>query len=188
MGFIYPAKFSAWSSAGAYAFGRGNHRCQGGRSVKRGAVTALAGRDRRFAWSPFRLPIDVRYRGQPDTGVSFLSLSQKSERCRFSTGEALDRPSADWFSRYTLWRRSTFLSAHTHHIQHTATPTNAYYPCPYRPERRIGHLQGTMTFLPAGDVSHRTFVTHGRADNLIKDIHLRIDESDLKTELLEKCN
>ena len=46
-------------------------------------------------WSPFRLPIDVRYRGQPDTGFSFLSLSQKSERCR----------------------RSTFLSAHTPHIQ-----------------------------------------------------------------------
>jgi hypothetical protein len=67
-------------------------------------------------------------------------------------------------------------------------PANPYYPSLTARSRRIGHLQGTVTFLPAGDVSHRTFITHGGADNPIKDILLRTDESDLKTELLEKCN
>jgi hypothetical protein len=36
--------------------------------------------------------------------------------------------------------------------------------------------------LPAGDVSHRDFVTHAWADSPIKDILLRMDDSDLRIE------
>ena len=49
---------------------------------------------------------------------------------------------------------------------------------PYSSELRDSHLQGMVTFLPAGDVSHRDFVTHAWADNPIKDILLRMDDSD----------
>jgi hypothetical protein len=53
---------------------------------------------------------------------------------------------------------------------------------PYSSQLRNSHLQGMVTFLPAGDVSHRDFVTHAWADNPIKDILLRIDDSDLRIE------
>jgi len=35
-----------------------------------------------------------------------------------------------------------------------------------------------VTFLPAGDISHRDFVTHAWADNPIKDILARMDDAD----------
>jgi hypothetical protein len=53
---------------------------------------------------------------------------------------------------------------------------------PYSSELRDSHLQGMVTFLPAGDVSHRDFVTHAWADNPIMDILLRMDDSDLRIE------
>jgi hypothetical protein len=34
-----------------------------------------------------------------------------------------------------------------------------------------------VTFLPAGDISHRDFVTHAWADNPIKEILVRIDDA-----------
>jgi hypothetical protein len=37
-----------------------------------------------------------------------------------------------------------------------------------------------VAFLPAGDVSHRNFVTHAWADNPIEDILARMDEIDPK--------
>jgi len=52
----------------------------------------------------------------------------------------------------------------------------------YSSQLRDSHLQGMVTFLPAGDVSHRDFVTHAWADNPIKDILLRMDDSDLRIE------
>jgi hypothetical protein len=36
---------------------------------------------------------------------------------------------------------------------------------PYSSELRNSHLQGMVAFLPAGDISHRDFVTHAWADN-----------------------
>ena len=39
-----------------------------------------------------------------------------------------------------------------------------------------------MTFLPTGDISHRDFVTHAWADNPIRDILARMDDSDLRIE------
>jgi hypothetical protein len=39
-----------------------------------------------------------------------------------------------------------------------------------------------VTFLPAGDISHRDFVSHAWADNPIRDILARMDDSDLRIE------
>jgi hypothetical protein len=46
---------------------------------------------------------------------------------------------------------------------------------------------GMVTFLPAGDVSHRDFVTHAWADNPIKDILVRVDDADqrIETEMVD---
>jgi hypothetical protein len=53
---------------------------------------------------------------------------------------------------------------------------------PYSSELRRGRLPGMVTFLPAGDVSHRDFVNHAWADNPIKDILARMDDVDQKIE------
>jgi hypothetical protein len=53
---------------------------------------------------------------------------------------------------------------------------------PYSSELRGSHLQGMVAFLPAGDISHRDFVSHAWADHPIKDILLRMDDSDLGIE------
>jgi hypothetical protein len=89
---------------------------------------------------------------------------------------------ADWIAE----NRSTFfVSSYT---PHTAQ-RNAYLErllrnrsVPYSSELRYSHLQGMVTFLPAGDISHRDFVTHAWADNPIKDILVRMDDSDLRIE------
>jgi hypothetical protein len=39
-----------------------------------------------------------------------------------------------------------------------------------------------VSFLPAGDISHRDFVTHAWADNPIKDILARTNDVDPKIE------
>jgi hypothetical protein len=88
----------------------------------------------------------------------------------------------DWIAE----NRSTFfVSSYT---PHTAQ-RNAYLErllrnrsVPYSSELRNSHLQGMVTFLPAGDISHRDFVTHAWADNPIKDILVRLDDSDLRIE------
>ena len=48
----------------------------------------------------------------------------------------------------------------------------------YGSELRRNHLHGMVTFLPAGPVSHRDFVTHAWSDNPIKDILVRMDDVD----------
>ena len=83
---------------------------------------------------------------------------------------------ADWIAE----NRSTFfVSSYT---PHTA-PHNAYLErslrersVPYSSELRSSHLQGMVTFLPAGDISHRDFVSHAWADYPIKDILVRMDD------------
>jgi hypothetical protein len=72
---------------------------------------------------------------------------------------------------------------------HGAPQRNAYLErllrkrsVPYSSELRNSHLQGMVSFLPAGDISHRDFVTHAWADNPIKDMLLRMDGSDLRIE------
>jgi hypothetical protein len=43
-------------------------------------------------------------------------------------------------------------------------------------ELRRDHLTGSVTFLPAGPISHRDFVTHAWADNPVKDILVRLED------------
>jgi hypothetical protein len=89
---------------------------------------------------------------------------------------------ADWIAE----NRSTFfVSSYTPHTAHR----NVYLEdllrqrsVPYSSELRNKHLQGMVTFLPTGDISHRDFVTHAWADNPIKDILVRMDGSDLRIE------
>jgi hypothetical protein len=50
----------------------------------------------------------------------------------------------------------------------------------YGSELRHDHLAGSVTFLPAGPISHRDFVTHAWADLPLKDILLRLDEYDTR--------
>jgi hypothetical protein len=52
---------------------------------------------------------------------------------------------------------------------------------PYSSELRNSHLQGMVTFLPAGDISHRNFVNHAWADYPIADILTRMDNSKFET-------
>ena len=53
---------------------------------------------------------------------------------------------------------------------------------PYSSVLRRDHLHGMVTFLPAGDISHRDFVNHAWADSPIKDILVRVDDADQKTQ------
>ncbi len=85
---------------------------------------------------------------------------------------------ADWIAE----NRSTFfVSAYTPHTAHH----NAYLEhllaersIPYGSELRRSHLPGMVTFLPAGDISHRDFVNHAWADYPIKDVLVRMDDVD----------
>jgi hypothetical protein len=89
---------------------------------------------------------------------------------------------ADWIAD----NRSTFfVSSYTPHTAHRNLDLEHLLrkrSVPYSSQLRNSHLQGMVTFLPAGDVSHRDFVTHAWADNPIKDILLRMDDSDLRIE------
>ena len=89
---------------------------------------------------------------------------------------------ADWIAD----NRSTFfVSSYTPHTAHRNIDLEHLLrkrSVPYSSQLRNSHLQGMVTFLPAGDVSHRDFVTHAWADSPIKDILLRMDDSDLRIE------
>ena len=85
---------------------------------------------------------------------------------------------ADWIAD----NRSTFfVSSYTPHTAHHNADLERLLSersVPYSSELRRDHLQGMVTFLPAGPVSHRDFVTHAWADNPIKDILVRMDDVD----------
>ena len=85
---------------------------------------------------------------------------------------------ADWIAD----NRSTFfVSSYTPHTAHHNADLQRLLrerSVSYSSELRRGHLQGMVTFLPAGPVSHRDFVTHAWSDNPIKDILARMDDVD----------
>jgi len=87
---------------------------------------------------------------------------------------------ADWIANN---RTAFFISSYT---PHTAW-RNAYLErllgdraVPYSSQLRRSHLQGMVAFLPAGDVSHRDFVTHAWADNPVENVLVRMDDFDPK--------
>ena len=83
---------------------------------------------------------------------------------------------ADWIAEN---RSAFFVSSYTPHTaHHNADLEHALRErsVPHVSELRRDHLQGTVAFLPAGDVRHRDFVTHAWADNPIENILLRMDD------------
>ena len=56
----------------------------------------------------------------------------------------------------------------------------------YGSELRHDHLAGSVTFLPAGPISHRDFVTHAWADLPVKDILVRLDDYDPRVQTATK--
>ncbi len=83
---------------------------------------------------------------------------------------------ADWIAAN---RSAFFVSAYTPHtrrlnaqLEQMLDEKSIVHGDTLRPNR----LPGSVTFLPAGDISHRDFVTHAWADDPIKDIMVRFDE------------
>jgi hypothetical protein len=85
---------------------------------------------------------------------------------------------ADWIADN---RSAFFISSYTPHTAHHNADLQHLLrerSVSYGSELRHGHLPGMVTFLPAGPVSHRDFVTHAWSDNPIKDVLVRMDDID----------
>jgi len=85
---------------------------------------------------------------------------------------------ADWIADN---RSAFFISSYTPHTAHHNADLQRLLrdrSVSYSSELRRGHLPGMVTFLPAGPVSHRDFVTHAWSDYPIKDILVRMDDID----------
>lgn len=83
---------------------------------------------------------------------------------------------ADWIANN---RSSFFVSSYTPHTaHHNADLENLLrkHSVPYSSELRRSELKGMVTFLPAGAISHRDFVTHAWANDPVKDILARMDD------------
>ncbi len=92
---------------------------------------------------------------------------------------------ADWIAEN---RSAFFVSSYTPHTAHHNADLERLLSArsvPYSSELRRGHLQGMVTFLPAGPVSHRDFVTHAWSDNPIKDVLARMDDVDPRIQTAE---
>jgi hypothetical protein len=84
---------------------------------------------------------------------------------------------ADWIADN---RSAFFVSSYTPHTaRHNADLEEllSERSVAYGSQLRNGHLQGMVTFLPTGDVSHRDFVNRAWADYPIADILARMDNS-----------
>jgi hypothetical protein len=88
---------------------------------------------------------------------------------------------ADWIVKN---RSAVFISSYTTHIQgnnaelkHLLHQRKVEYGSKLRPER----LQGTVTFLPQGNISHRRFVNHAWTDHPLADVLRRMPDVISKT-------
>ena len=84
----------------------------------------------------------------------------------------------DWIANN---RSAFFVSSYTPHTAHHNADLERLLDersVPYGSELRQNHLHGMVTFLPAGPISHRDFVTHAWADNPVKNILARMDDVD----------
>ena len=139
--------------------------------------------DPRAAFTFARMPIViVSYSG--GFGPTLAVLDRGGVRSRVRGLVLLDSLYAgiDKFADWIAQNRSTFfVSSYTPHTAHHNADLERLLrerSVPYGAELRRDHLQGMVTFLPAGDVSHRNFVTHAWSDNPIKDILVRMDDID----------
>lgn len=85
------------------------------------------------------------------------------------------------FANWIATNRSAFfVSAYTPHIQRHNTELKELLvekSIPVSSELKPSRLPGSVAFLPAGDVSHRDFVTRAWTDNPITDILDRLDDA-----------
>jgi hypothetical protein len=142
----------------------------------------LNGGDTRAARAFARMPIViVAYSGGFGPTLSVLEHGGANSRIRgivlldalYSGTEKF----ADWISSH---RTAFFVSSYTPHIrrqnnelERLLTGKSITVGSELKPNR----LPGSVTFLPTGDISHRDFVNHAWAENPIKDILLRLDET-----------
>jgi hypothetical protein len=91
--------------------------------------------------------------------------------------------------RFASWitenRSGFFVSSFTPHLRaHNMELQSALRArsVPFGSELKPDHMAGSVTFLPAGPISHRDFVTHAWADNPVKDVLVRLDEYDPRSQ------
>ncbi len=85
---------------------------------------------------------------------------------------------ADWIANH---RQNFFISSFTPHLARRNAELQSLLrekDVPFNSELRRTHMQGMVTFLPAGPISHRDFLTHGWADNPVVDVLARMDDID----------
>ncbi len=83
---------------------------------------------------------------------------------------------ADWIADH---RSTFFVSAYTPYTARHNDDLKRLldtHSISYGSELRHGHLQGMVTFIPTGAISHRDFVTHAWADNPVEDILARMND------------
>ncbi|HTH36230.1 MAG TPA: alpha/beta hydrolase [Xanthobacteraceae bacterium] len=84
---------------------------------------------------------------------------------------------ADWIAEH---RSTFFISSYTPHTAHHNADLEralANRSVSYTSDLRRNRLPGMISFLPAGDVSHRDFVTHAWADYPVEDVLLRMNDT-----------
>ncbi len=91
--------------------------------------------------------------------------------------------------RFANWitdnRSGFFVSSYTPHLRAHNQELQSVLRArsvPFGSELKPDHMAGSVTFLPAGPISHRDFLTHGWADNPVKDVLVRLDEYDTRTQ------
>ena len=91
--------------------------------------------------------------------------------------------------RFANWitenRSGFFVSSFTPHLRARNNELQSVLrtrSVPYGSELKPDHMAGSVTFLPAGPISHRDFVTHAWADNPVRDVLVRLDEYDPRTQ------
>ncbi len=149
-------------------------------------LAALYG-DQRSAAAFANMPIVlVAYSGGFGPTLSVLSRGGAEARIRGLVLLDALYAGIDQFADWIADHRSTFfVSSYTPHTAHHNADLEHELnerSVPYGSELRRNHLQGMVTFLPAGDVSHRDFVTHAWTDNPVQDILLRMNDVVPKTD------
>lgn len=96
----------------------------------------------------------------------------------------------DRFANWIAENRSAFfVSSYTPHTRHHNVDLEQILKAksvPFDSELRQDHMAGSVTFLPAGPISHRDFVNHAWADSPVKDILVRLEEYDPRVQTATK--
>jgi hypothetical protein len=151
-----------------------------------GKLAKLDG-DPRSAIAFARMPIViVAYSG--GFGPTLSVLERGGVRARVRGLVLLDALYAgiDKFADWIVENRSTFfVSSYTPHTAHHNAELErllAERSVPHSASLRRSHLQGMVAFLPAGDISHRDFVSHAWVHDPISDILARMDDIDSRAQ------